>query len=91
MYKFNIPDKVKDSLKEASRISQSIEGKLNSLSENPMAIAIPTENELLGDYYINAGRYCILFSIDDEAETVNILSVRQKTFVYNVLVGRIKP
>lgn len=91
MYSFNCVDTVLDKLKECSKTSPSINSRLEDLANNPMAKAIPTNIESIGNYYVNAGRYCILIDVDEEKQEVTILSVVLSPYLDKVLKGKIQP
>jgi mRNA-degrading endonuclease RelE of RelBE toxin-antitoxin system len=89
MYQVQYSDKILEHLQAAYKVSPSIADRLLELEDNPLARAKPTNMPAFGDYYVNAGRYCILFDVDQNTETVTILSVRQAPYVHKLLTGRI--
>ena len=91
MYSFDCPNSVFEKLKVNSKTSPSINVRLEELANNPKAKAIPTNIPIIGEYYVNAGRYCILFDIDDSAQIVKIYSVVLSAYLDKVLKGKIIP
>ena len=91
MYRFEISDRVIKSLRDAASVAKSIPDKLNDLAVNPVSNAISTGIPIIGSYYINAGRYCILFDINNDEQIVSILSIVPNSYLYRVLTGRIDP
>jgi hypothetical protein len=91
MYQFRISETVKKNLLNANKISTSIESRLSDLSANPMSKAIPTNISIIGDFYVNAGRYCILFDVNEEQQIVEINSVVLSAYLHKIITGKISP
>jgi len=82
-------EEVLKEIKEKSQRSPSILNKLENLSLNPHSICIPTGIPQIGNYYVNAGRYCILFDIDDNNKVVHIHSIYLSAKLHKILTNRI--
>jgi hypothetical protein len=91
MYQFKITDKVKNDLLRANKIATSIEARLIDLSANPMSKAIPTNISIIGDFYVNAGRYCILFDVDQVDQVVELNGVVLSAYLHKIITGKISP
>jgi mRNA-degrading endonuclease RelE of RelBE toxin-antitoxin system len=91
MYSFDVTDNVLEKLKECNKKSPSISVRLEELANNPMGRAIPTHIPLIGDYYVNAGRYCILFNVDQTNSKVTIISVKLSPYLDKILRNKIPP
>lgn len=89
MYIFICSESVKTRVREFGKISTSISAKLEELVVNPKARAKQTEIPIIGTYYINAGRFSILFDIDEEKEEIHILNIVYSSFLYKILSGKI--
>jgi mRNA-degrading endonuclease RelE of RelBE toxin-antitoxin system len=87
MYQVQYSDKILGHLTAANKVSPSISERLQQLEDNPLARAKETGIETIGTYYINAGRYCILFEIHEEEQIVEILSVRRGAYIHKLLRG----
>jgi mRNA-degrading endonuclease RelE of RelBE toxin-antitoxin system len=87
MYQVEYSDKILQYLNDAAKHSTSVIDRIQELEENPLARARPTNNSVIGEYYVNAGRYCILMDIDQENSTVTILSVRSRSWLHKILSG----
>ena len=91
MYKFVISADVLSSMKAATATAAGIADRIEDLANNPLARAKKTEIPAIGQYYINAGRYCILFDIDEASNEIRILAVVLSAYLFKILVGRIQP
>lgn len=91
MYTINIPLTVQVRLTHFNKESPSITTQLADLLKNPYAKAQETKIPVIGKYYINAGRYAILFEINDEAKTIDCLGVVLRACLYKILTERIPP
>jgi mRNA-degrading endonuclease RelE of RelBE toxin-antitoxin system len=91
MYQVQCSDRIHEQLTLANKTSPSVSERLLELEENPLAHAKETGVQIIGDYYVNAGRYCIVFNIDHEEEIVNILSVCADAYLYKIITGRLLP
>ena len=91
MYEFVYNDGVLDELNKASKQSPSIKNKLERLQTNPIANAIKTNVPHIGEYYVNAGIWCILFDIDTVSQEVQLLSVVHSAKLHKIRTGRINP
>jgi len=78
---------IEERLRIADNHSPSVGDKLNELQSNPLTNAIKTNNPNLGEYYVNAGKWCLIFNID--GDSVEILSVMHSAKLYKILTGRI--
>lgn len=91
MYLFEITADTFFQLRQNSIKSPSILNKIEVLSETPLSGAIQTGIETIGDYYVNAGRWCILFNIDEQNQTVQLLRIMHSAKLYKILQGLIPP
>lgn len=89
MYSIYNTDETREKLKNANRISTSISNRLDELEQNPFTVAISTNIPRIGDYYVNAGRYCILFDIDPLSESIYVRDVVLSAKLHKILTGRI--
>jgi len=74
---------------KANSKSPSVSTKLAEIAENPLNNAIRTHIPAMGDYYINAGRWCILFNVKETEEVVDVLSIVLSPYLHKILTGRI--
>ncbi len=88
MYTIVLRGGIAEDLRKARSISTSIDERLIELENNPMSKAIPTSLPIIGDFYVNVGRHCMLYNIDQENKKVLIKSVVQSVLLFKVL-GRI--
>jgi mRNA-degrading endonuclease RelE of RelBE toxin-antitoxin system len=65
-----------------------VEQALQNLENNPLAHAIHTGLPAIGSFYIEVADYSFLFDIDEEAETINILSVRRLAYIEKLIAKR---
>lgn len=91
MYIFKVSDEVIESLKEANIISPSVSIRLGEIVLNPYSKAIPTNIELIGNYYINTGRYCILFNVNEIDNSIEIIKICYSSYLHKILTGKISP
>jgi hypothetical protein len=89
MFTFLVRDQLRDEIKKATIQSPSIGDRLNEMSINPMAKAIKTDIPVIGEFYVNAGRYCILFNVDLDNEKIDIRSLVQDVLLDKVLKDKI--
>jgi hypothetical protein len=59
------------------------------LSQNPYARAKKTNIPLIGEYYVNSGRLCILFDIDDTDNVIIIYGIVRSEYLHKIITGRI--
>ncbi|MES1227010.1 MAG: hypothetical protein ABUT20_66670, partial [Bacteroidota bacterium] len=64
MYQFAFSTASLESFTKATRIATGLYQNLVRLGTNPLSNSIPTNIPAIGDYYINAGRYCVVFNVD---------------------------
>lgn len=86
-----IPDEVLLAIKKANSKCPSVMDKLQKLEKNPLAVAIKTGIPVIGEYYVNCGRYCLIYNINNEDECVNILSCLPSPRLHKLKCGWIKP
>jgi mRNA-degrading endonuclease RelE of RelBE toxin-antitoxin system len=91
MYEFIISKSVEKSLRKYVLRSPSIDDKLTGLSTNPYSIALPTEISCIGKYYTNAGRYCVLFNVDETKKEIIVLNVVLSPLLHKIMASRINP
>jgi mRNA-degrading endonuclease RelE of RelBE toxin-antitoxin system len=89
MFTISCSDSVVQDLQEAAKIATSIPSKIEELSVTPLANAIPIEVPYAPQYYVNAGRFCILFNIDPTTSDVEIIRVVSNAYLYKVITRRI--
>lgn len=89
MYTFICSESVKTRLREFGKVSTSISTKVEELVVNPKARAKQTEIPIIGKYYVNAGRFSILFDIDEEREKIHVLNIVYSSFLHKVLSGKV--
>lgn len=90
MYTINIPILHNVRIVDISKKSTSLPSKLLAISINPLEgkiIEISSNNR----YYVNSGRYAIVYTINEELKTVNVLSVPLRALLYKVLRNKVKP
>lgn len=85
MYHISIPPSIEKTLVEANQKSPSIASRLVEMLETPLIRAVRTNLPLLGNYYINAGRWCILFNINEEDKIVELTGVKLSSGLYNIM------
>lgn len=78
-------------MRETSKKSPSVAERVHDLCENPFKKAIPTNIAIIGTYYSNCGRWCLLFDIDEDKEMVDIVGVMADAKLHKILTGRISP
>jgi hypothetical protein len=91
MYQIVLRGQLDEDLKKASKTSPSIQLRLEEFGTNPLAKAIKTNIPIIGEYYVNAGRYCILFDVDSQSQKVEIIAVVLDNLLHKILSGRIPP
>lgn len=91
MYSFKVTDDIIKQLNAACIVAPSIHNRLTDLSTNPLAKAVATNIPLFGDFYVNAGRYCIVFNIDNKNQRIEILAVVLSPFLNKILTGQLPP
>ena len=91
MFSLNIPPDIEHKLRVADAHSPSISENLIQLQNNPLAKAIKLNIPKYGEYYINSGRHCIIFSVNTKQQTVDILDVVRDAYLHKILVGWISP
>jgi len=70
--------------------STSLPDTFIGLASNPMARAKPTNLPIIGNYYVNSGRYCILFDVDEANRRVIVYGIVASSYLHKVLTGRIQ-
>jgi hypothetical protein len=90
-YTINIPSRVQVRLAASNKKSPGIATRLTELLTNPYAKARKTNMPVIGSYYVNAGRYAILFEINEESKTIDCLAVVLRPFLYKMIKGKIHP
>ncbi len=88
MYSLLLSDKMVTNLKQAEAQCPVIADKLVQLQQNPLINAAPTNISIMGDLYVNADKFCILFCVVEEEKTVEILNVVRTSLFQKVLSGR---
>lgn len=91
MYYFICPEDARLRLIKFGKKSPSIPTCLEELSVDPLARAKETGIPAIGKYYVNAGKYCLLFEIDESQKKVIILHVVYDSYLHKILTGRILP
>jgi hypothetical protein len=89
MYKFEISEEVIKKIKSAKTISPSVVTKLDGLATSPLKEAIKTNIPLIGNYYTNCGRWCLLFNVNEKEETVQILQIVLSPYLHKIITGRL--
>lgn len=92
MYRCKITDEAIRELKTLAvpKATDGILKKISELQDNPEKIAKPIAKKILGDYYLNAGNlYAVVFNIDKSTETIEILAVKRRAYLYKLLSGKI--
>lgn len=90
MYSFLIPKTVVEDLNKANSGSPSVMQRIEEMASNPFSKAIKTDIRIIGDYYVNAGRYCILFNVDESTSTITIKSIVLDNLLHKILTDRIQ-
>jgi hypothetical protein len=85
MYSLLLRGNLAEDLRKANIGSPSVETRLEELSTNPFSRAIKTGIPVIGNYYVNAGRYCILFDVDEDSEKINILAICNNNLLHKIL------
>ncbi len=91
MYGFKISDEAKSKLSSlGEKYKEGLTNGLDILNTNPLLKAKPTNNRLIGEYYINCGnQHCILFDLDEENNIVLIRRILRRPFLHKVLTRKI--
>jgi len=88
MYYLVVTDEDKERLENANTRSPSIGDRLIELQNNPLTNAIKTNMSVHGEYYVNAGKWCILFNIN--GNEVNIVNLMRSEKLHKIFNGKIK-
>lgn len=59
------------------------------LANNPLARAKATNIQAIGEYYVNSGRFCILFDIDEDNNIIIVYGIVRSEYLHKILTGRI--
>jgi len=88
MYRLYLTESIRQILHRHYQQSPSLGNKLELLESNPLSIAIPTDMPIIGEYYVNAGRFAILFNLGEDNK-VSILSIVLRAKLHKILTKRI--
>lgn len=89
MYQVQYSDKVITHIQGAyAAHPQEVQTALLALEDNPLGNSLPTGAPALGEYYIEAAHYAIVFNVDRENEVITIVSVRKLSYIQN-LAGKL--
>ncbi len=89
MFTFVLRGQLVDELKSACQVSPSIISRIEEMGNNPLSKANKTDIPVVGEYYVNAGRHCILFDVDFDNEKIELRSVVQNVLLHKILTGKI--
>ena len=83
MYRVSISPKAKSQLKSIKKIHKNaIASVIEDLKENPY-FGKPLGRELTGKYSYRVGVYRIIYKINDQDKTVQILTAGHRSTIYN--------
>lgn len=91
MYKFEVSEELLGKLKHANATSPSVLKKLAALAQSPLAEAIKTNIPIIGSYYTNCGRWCLLFDVSEKDEKIRLLHLVLSPYLHKIITGRINP
>lgn len=69
-----------------SKVCPSLIDRIEKLENNPHSVAKKTNDKKLTDYYVSAGRYDLLFNINDDV--VEVEDVVRGPYLHKILMGR---
>ena len=85
------PNYLLPSIQKANVSSPSVMGKIIELENSPSSLSIKIEVSGLSDFYVNAGKFCILFNYNEEEEKIEIINIVRSALLHKIQSGWVVP
>ncbi|MEP7163858.1 MAG: hypothetical protein ABI741_04140 [Ferruginibacter sp.] len=89
MYSFVFSPKANLSLTTVPEKTTSFPTTFTELANNPKARSKKTNIPAIGEYYVNSGRFCILFDLDEINQIIIVYGIVRSEYLHKIITGRI--